>query len=122
MDNTNLLIETLNKLNLINKAIEDIDYINMEDCSYNVPSEDYLDYKSYYGVSYFTTIWSEFEFYSEKYFKNYDSGYGGVIVPNLTTIVFKDNYWLERWQYDGSEGWDYKRKPERILKINKDNK
>lgn len=30
-------------------------------------------------------------------------------------IVFKDMTWLERWEYDWSEWWEYKKCPERKL-------
>ena len=33
----------------------------------------------------------------------YDKGYG--IQELYGTIAFKDSSWLERWEYDGSEGW-----------------
>lgn len=30
-------------------------------------------------------------------------------------VVFKDRTWLERWEYDWSEWWEYKKCPERRL-------
>lgn len=30
-------------------------------------------------------------------------------------VVFKDSTWLERWEYDWSEWWEYKKCPERRL-------
>ena len=40
---------------------------------------------------------------------NYDSGYG---TQHLFGIVWLyDGTWLERSEYDGAEGWDYKRCP-----------
>lgn len=38
---------------------------------------------------------------------NYDNGYGIQEIANLLTIVFKDGNFLEREEYDGSEGWRY---------------
>lgn len=38
---------------------------------------------------------------------NYDNGYGIQEIANLLTIVFKDGNFLERDEYDGSEGWRY---------------
>lgn len=34
----------------------------------------------------------------------YDSGYGSQNLFGL--VLFKDNTWLERFEYDGSEAWD----------------
>lgn len=39
----------------------------------------------------------------------YDNGYG--IQHVYGTIVFKDDSWLERREYDGSEWWEYKSVP-----------
>lgn len=45
----------------------------------------------------------------EKIDVDYDDGYGS---QNLFgTVLFKDNTWLERYEYDGSESWDYKEPP-----------
>lgn len=41
---------------------------------------------------------------------NYDSGYGAPEVATDLKLV-GDNFWLERWDYDGSEGWAYKKMP-----------
>jgi hypothetical protein len=49
----------------------------------------------------------------------YDDGYGSQALFGF--VVFKNNSWLERWEYDGSEGWTYKCKPteEHILNFKK---
>lgn len=39
----------------------------------------------------------------------YDSGFGGQYL--FGWIVFKDDTWLERNEYDGSEWWEYKEMP-----------
>ena len=41
----------------------------------------------------------------------YDNGYGIAEVDDSLYIVFTDNTWLERVEYDGSERWDYKCTP-----------
>jgi hypothetical protein len=47
-------------------------------------------------------LWYDLDF-------EYDEGYGG---QELFGIVwFNDGSWLERWEYDGSEGWAYKTTP-----------
>lgn len=45
---------------------------------------------------------------------NYDDGFGS---QHLFGIVwFKDGSWLERYEYDGSEGWVFKRTPD-VLQV-----
>ena len=48
----------------------------------------------------------------------YDNGYG--LRYLYGKILFKDNSWLERGEYDGSEWWEYKISPkkENLLKGN----
>lgn len=41
---------------------------------------------------------------------NYDSGYGAAEIATDLKLVGKD-FWFERWEYDGSEGWTYKKMP-----------
>lgn len=40
---------------------------------------------------------------------DYDEGYGSQEL--FGTIVFKDNTWLERGEYDGSEWWEHRKLP-----------
>ena len=91
----NLLAETSEKLKYCQKIIEDIEYIYVYTkvdydsktvvCSIATPSNlDSLDF-------------------------DYDNGYGSQEI--FGWITFKDNSWLERNDYDGSEWWAYRRKP-----------
>jgi len=41
----------------------------------------------------------------------YDSGYGSPELPTDLVMVMKDNSWFERYEYDGSEGWEYQFAP-----------
>lgn len=41
---------------------------------------------------------------------NYDDGYGAQEIAKDLVIV-GDSWWLERYEYDGSESWDYKELP-----------
>lgn len=41
----------------------------------------------------------------------YDNGYGSQEISSQLCIVFHDKSWLERSEYDGSEGWEYKSFP-----------
>lgn len=37
----------------------------------------------------------------------YDSGYGCAEIPTDLIVYFKDNTYMFRWEYDGSEWWEY---------------
>lgn len=39
----------------------------------------------------------------------YNHGYG--LQELYGTVWFSDGTWLERWEYDGSEGWEHKQCP-----------
>ena len=43
---------------------------------------------------------------------DYDDSYG-IEEVNLTLVVVGNDWWLERHEYDGSEWWEYKEKPEK---------
>lgn len=40
----------------------------------------------------------------------YDNGYGSAEIPMDLVVVGKD-WWLERYEYDGAEWWEFKRAP-----------
>lgn len=40
----------------------------------------------------------------------YDDGYGGQEVAT-DLVVVGDDWWLERYEYDGAEWWEYKKVP-----------
>lgn len=42
---------------------------------------------------------------------NYDNGFGGQEIATDLILIGED-FWLERAEYDGSEWWEYKEKPE----------
>ena len=52
------------------------------------------------------------KFLQDKY-PYYDNWYWWQVL--FGEIVFKDRTWLERWEYDWSEWWEYKKCPERKL-------
>ena len=47
-----------------------------------------------------TVDWAQLDY-------NYDSGFGSAEVDEGLVIYFKDGSSLTRWEYDGSEGWEY---------------
>jgi hypothetical protein len=46
----------------------------------------------------------------------YNHSYGGEVINTTLIIVLKDSSWLERQEYDGSEWFEHKKKPERPKK------
>lgn len=44
--------------------------------------------------------------------QEYDDGYGAQEVA-ADLIVVGDDFWLERYEYDGAERWDYKAMPQK---------
>lgn len=43
----------------------------------------------------------------------YDAGFGASKIADDLVVVFNDNTWLEREEYDGAECWAYKEAPKR---------
>lgn len=42
---------------------------------------------------------------------DYDDGYGLQEISDIC-IIFDDNSWMSRWEYDGSEGWQHNQCPQ----------
>lgn len=59
--------------------------------------------------------WDKFEAIADF---EYDDGYGGNEIHSSAKIVGPD-WWLERGEYDGSEWWEFKRRPEQPDKATK---
>lgn len=86
--NTNLYIETLSFLHECLKNPEDVKYI-----IFNSGRTDYY------------TDWENFKTSAEQI--DYDAGWGSAEI-NMSLQIVGDNWWLERHEYDGAEGWDFK--------------
>ena len=82
----NLLEETLTALEAIGRAPEDVKFI---------------------ASFYVKTDWKHFALNANF---DYDNDFGTQIINNGLMIV-GDNWWLERSEYDGAEGWDFKEIP-----------
>jgi hypothetical protein len=82
---TNLLKETLEELKDNGYSESDVEWVG---------NSDY-----YFSFDHFKKIADV----------NYDSGYGAAEVASDLIIVGKD-WWLEREEYDGAEGWKFKKK------------
>ena len=84
--------ELLTALANANQSLKDI-------IAFNIYYESFGEDKSFKGT---TLALSSLDF-------EYDDGYG--LQHLYGTILFKDNTWLSRWEYDGSEGWEYNKPP-----------
>ena len=49
--------------------------------------------------------WEDFMLLADR---AYDCGWGPTQVATDLVIRFRSGAWLERWEYDGSEGWSFK--------------
>lgn len=78
----NLLQETVKVLNRNDKSLEDIVWIGT--LEYEIDKNEFLKLADV----------------------EYDSGYGA---PEVATdlIIVGRNWTMKRWEYDGSEGWDF---------------
>lgn len=84
--------ELIEVLKAYNKTIDDIVWVGYDDGE--------IDLKSFLDNI-------DFE---------YDNGYGGISI-SLGLMVVGNDWWLERYEYDGSEWWDFKKYPKRPEKI-----
>lgn len=91
----NLLEETEKKLKEIHKNWCDVEFI----CARENSWRDYNN--KFYKIPPF-----DFMKFAKSF--NYDNGFGGAEVNPTLKIIFSDNTWLERYEYDGAEYWVYK--------------
>ena len=82
----NLLEETIDSLKLYGKSIRDVKWVGTR--------ADSMSWEAFADVAN----------------KDYDNGYGTNYVC-LDLMVVGDNWWLERFEYDGSELWQFKTLP-----------
>lgn len=82
--------ETIKAIKDIGKTVKDVTWVGSRDGEYSIPWE---------------------QFARENSDMDYYSGYGSAEMPLDIVVVFNDNSWLERREYDGSEWWEYARCP-----------
>ena len=87
----NLLRETLDSLHCNGKNPSDVEWVGRRSTSA-------------------VCSWDEFE--KQARYIEYDNGYGIPEVPEDLVIVGA-HWWLERYEYDGSEWWEYKALPKK---------
>jgi hypothetical protein len=84
----NLLDETRSKLNENDKTEADVRWVGSADGTYAMPWEAFVVIANV----------------------NYDDGYGSQEIAR-DLVVVGDDWWLERHEYDGAEGWEFRRAP-----------
>lgn len=85
---TNLLEETLEALAHEKKSKDDVLWVGSRDGKHVVTWEDFSKIANI----------------------DYDSGFGGQEVSSDLVVVGSE-WWLERHEYDGSEGWSFQTRP-----------
>lgn len=97
---TNLLEETIEELKRNEKGSKDVEWVGC------IKTGDYKRNREFNGTKSWEDFieWADFEYYE---------GFGGVEVSMSLVIVGK-NWWLERYEYDGSECWVFKMLPSKI--------
>ncbi len=81
----NLLEETLKHIEMSGHTPDDIVFIGSRDSGYHC-------------------TWEEFAHLADT---EYDDGFGAQKVASDLEIVFRDGGGMWRYEYDGSEGWEY---------------
>ena len=77
--------------------------------------DDHVEWVGIKNNSYYT--WEEFE--EQAKCVEYDADYSFEEIDRRLVVVGKD-FWLERYEYDGSEWWEFKTLPTKpILKVDK---
>ena len=95
-------------MNAKNEFINHVGNSNILCCSIEFgDDEDSDDY-----IIGLTTGWTkdEFDLLMEKLNREYDPGYGCQIL--FGTIWYTDGTWSDRFEYDGSENWQYNKCPD----------
>lgn len=98
----NLLSETLDKMRQKVKTPDDVEQVTWAVITKQVTLKD--------GEPAFQSEerWCSWKTFAEAARTiDYDNGYGHQEIEDSLEILFKDGSWLQRWEYDGSEGWEY---------------
>ena len=93
----NFLSETNKMIESCGYSESDIYFCQVEHYNYNTNTDDLIQFS--------------YDFFKKFANFEYDNGYGIEQIPERMKIVFKDNSWIERNTYDGSEWWEYKKTP-----------
>lgn len=81
----NFLEETKECIVIFGRKEEDVMFVGSSDGKYRISFEEFKKI-------------ADFE---------YDSGYGAAEIATDLIVYFKDHSCMFRWEYDGSEGWEF---------------
>lgn len=104
----NLLSETLRKMEQYGKTFKDVEQVTWV----VVTKRDWKDGKPVFKTEDHWCTWETFAEAARSI--DYDNGYGHQEIGESLEILFKDGSWMQRWEYDGSEGWEHVVPRERI--------
>ena len=100
----NVLTELNDALQEVNKTVEDIKAIQLATSKeYGYETTDHTSHKELKAT---TEIEAKLQEWSDI---TYHNGYGSQEL--FGAVLFKDNTWLSRGEYDGSEWWEYNKPP-----------
>lgn len=101
----NLLSETFGKMELYGKTFKDVEQVTWEVITKREWEDVKKDAKPVFNTE---THWCTWETFAEAARTiDYNNGYGRQEIEESLEILFKDGSWMQRWEYDGSEGWEY---------------
>lgn len=105
----NLLSETLKKMDQFGKTFKDVEQVTWAVIVKQVTLKDGRP------ACQVEDHWCTWETFAEAARAiDYDNGYGHQEIGESLEILFKDGSWMQRWEYDGSEGWEYVVPRERV--------
>ena len=82
----NFLDETIDAIKSTNHDLKDVMFVGSADGKYRMSIEKFVKKANF----------------------NYDDGYGGTEIATDLIVYFNDHTYMQRWEYDGSEGWEYR--------------
>ncbi len=98
----NLLSETLRKMEQYGKTFKDVEQVTWV----VIVKREWDEYGK--PVFQSETRWCTWEMFADTARTiDYNNGYGHQEIGESLEVLFKDGSWMQRWEYDGSEGWEY---------------
>ena len=84
-------------INFLQETLHHMDFYN----------QSFATVSAIFGSAFQVTI-EDFKVFADV---DYDDGFGAQEMPTDIVILYNDGSWSERTEYDGSEGWSYKKTP-----------
>lgn len=96
----NLLKETLDVMKENGKTPEDVVFVQIPQCNWREKPIQQGSWADFAAIANFS----------------YDNGFGGNKI-NLCLRIVGVDWWLERHEYDGSEWWEFKTRPQPLAEF-----